>query len=139
MTKILLSLIFISSLAFSAGLKATGCDLSQFGDVELTLGSKNYEKATYKAITPSGKNFKTIFVGSTITVDGTVATITDIKANKREKGKPRTGVVTLDVNSEIVVLTYHYNKGNFSAIGILKDGRAISFALEIKALLCHAK
>jgi len=139
MLKIIFSIIFVISLLNSASLKHTGCDLSQVGDVEFKLGSKIYKKANYKAVAPSGKNFKTIFVGSTISVDGTAVKITDIKANKREKDKPRTGVITLDVNSQVVEMEYHYNKGHFSAKGRLKDGRSISFFLEIKALLCSAK
>ena len=139
MLKILISLMFISSLALSAGLKANGCDLSQVGDVSLTLNGESYEKADYKAITPTGKNFKTIFIGSTIRIKDTLITITNIQADKRLKGKPRTGTVTVDINSEKVVMNYNYNKGHFSAKGIQKNSNTIAFALEIKALLCHSK
>lgn len=139
MLKILISLAFISSLAFSAGLKANGCDLSQTGDVELNINGKSYKKADYRAKIPSGKNFKTIFVGSTISAGGSMVTIIDIKADKRIKGKPRTGVVTVEVDSEKVELTYSYDKGHFSAKGMQKNKKEIGFALEIKALLCHAK
>ena len=139
MLKILISLAFISSLAFSAGLKANGCDLSQVGDVELNINGKSYKKADYKAKIPSGKNFKTIFIGSTIKVENAVVEITDIKADKRIKGKPRTGMVTVDANSEQVALNYSYDKGHFSAKGVQKNGKEIGFSLEIKALLCHVK
>ncbi|WP_373036737.1 hypothetical protein [Sulfurimonas sp.] len=143
MLKILVSLALISSFAFSAGLKANGCDLSQVGDVELNINNKSYKKANYKAKVPSGRNFKTIFIGATMNVDTALVTIIDIEADKREKGKPRTGRVTVKVdtgsNSENVVLEYNYDKGHFSAKGIQKNKQEISFALEIKALLCHAK
>lgn len=138
MLNILISLVFVSSLASSAGLKANGCDLSQVGDVSLTVNAKHYKKANYKAITPSGKNFKTIFVGSTINVENTIIKITDIHADKRVKDKPRTGTITVDVNSESVLLNYTYDKGHFNAKGVQKNSKEISFALEIKALLCHS-
>lgn len=134
MLKFFLFLTVFSSLLFSSGVKANGCDLSQVGDVQLSIGGKNYEKVTYRAIVPSGKNFRTIFVGSTLSIDNTFIKITDIKANKRIKGKPRTGVVTLDVNTEKVLLTYNYDNGSFKARGIQKNSQEISFALEIKAL-----
>ena len=139
MIKVLLSLVFISSLAFCAGVKANGCDLSQVGDVKLTINGKNYEKAHYNAIAKSGKNFRAIFVGSTMSVENTVIKIIDIKADKRIKGKPRTGVIMVVVNSEEVVLNYSYDKGHFSAKGIQENKNEINFSLEIKALLCHTK
>lgn len=139
MLKIFISLAFISSLVFSAGTKANGCDLSQVGDVELNVNGKSYKNANYKAIASSGKNFRTIFVGSTMSVENTVVEIIDIKANKRIKGKPRTGTITVESNSEKIVLNYNYNKGHFFAKGTQKNGKEISFALEIKALLCLVK
>ncbi len=139
MLKIFLSIMFLSSLLFSSGIKANGCDLSQTGDVQLTLNGKKYEKVNYKAIVPSGKNFKTIFIGSTISMKDTLIKITDIQADKRIKGKPRTGLITIDIDSETVILNYNYEKGHFMAKGIQKNSQEIAFALEIKALLCHTK
>jgi len=143
MIKILLSLVFISSLAFSAAPKVTGCDLSQVGDVKLSIGSKVVKKADYKAIAKSGKNFRSILVGSVISTQGAVVEILDIKADKRVRGKPRTGTirVSLDANhtNQKVKMNYSYSKGHFSAKGVDKNGKIISFALEIAALLCHAK
>ncbi len=140
MLKILLSLLFISSLAFSANSKPTGCDLSQVGSVKLSLGSKVVKKANYKAIAKSGKNFHSILVGSVISTQDAVVEILDIKADKRVRGKPRTGtiVVSLDAQQK-VKMHYSYSEGHFIAKGVEKNGKKISFALEIAALLCHAK
>ncbi len=143
MLKIFLSLVFISCVLFSAGLKPTGCDLSQVGDVEFSIGSKNSKKADYKAISPSGKNFRSILVGSTMAIDGDTLKIVDIKANKRVKREARTGSVSVVVNadgaSQNIEMVYSYSKGHFSANGELKNGKNVSFALDIKALLCHAE
>ncbi len=143
MIKTLLSLVFLSSLLLSGDLKPTGCDLSQIGDVELNVGHKSSKKADYKAIAKSGKNFRAILVGSVITMQDAMVEILDIKADKRVRGKPRTGTVTVSLNSnnfnQNIKMHYSYSKSHFSAKGIDKNGRFISFGLEIAALLCHAK
>ncbi|WP_457744702.1 hypothetical protein [Sulfurimonas sp.] len=139
MLKFFLSLMLLSSLLLSSGIKVNGCDLSQVGDVNLTINGKNYQKVNYKAITPSGRNFKTIFIGSTISVGNIFITITDIRANKRIKKEARTGLITVDVNSEKVILWYRYDKGYFEAKGVLKNSQKIGFKLRIKALLCHTQ
>lgn len=144
MKKILFVLALLSSLALCSAPKHTSCDLSQVGDVELHLGGYGvFQKANYKAIAKSGKNFKTIFIGSIISVDSATLTITDIQADKRIKGKPRTGVITVtlqtDKKTQKIKMNYTYNKGDFYAKGIQKNGKEISFALKIKALLCNSK
>ena len=140
MIKIFFSLVFIASVAFSANLKPTGCDLSQVGDVKLIIGSEVVNKADYKAIAKSGKNFRSIFVGSVISAKGSVVEILDIKADKRVIGKPRTGTIVVSLDAEQKVnMNYTYSEGHFSAKGVEKNGKKISFALEIAALLCHAK
>ncbi len=136
MKKIIFLLLFISSLLYSVSLKPSGCELSQVGDVALSIGSKSTKKANYKAIVKSGKNFRTILVGSTMSVDGVKATIIDIKAKKRIKTEARTGTITLEIDSQKVVMRYVYDKGHFEAKGKLKNGDNINFSLEIKALLC---
>jgi len=136
MFKKILFLIFFSSLLLA---KPNGCDLSQVGDVKLQIGSNIYEKTNYKAIAPSGKNFRSILVGSTINTKNISLKIVAIKANKRVKGKPRTGIITITLNNEKIPMTYNYNKGHFKAKGILKNKTPFSFALEIKALLCHVE
>ena len=137
MIKTVLSILFAVSLLNAA----TGCDLAQVGDVELNLGGHGtFKKANYKAIAKSGKNFKTIFVGSVISIKSAKVEIVDIKADKRVKGQPRTGTITvnLDADNSIqnIVMLYNYDKGHFTAKGKQKNGKDISFALNIKAVLC---
>ncbi len=144
MVKIIFSLVFFLSVLFGSTHKGGGCELSQVGDVSLSLqGYGSYDKAKYQAIAKSGKNFKTIFIGSVIEVDGVTLEILDIQANKRIKGKPRTGTIevrlkTADKN-EIINMKYSYNKGKFDASGKLHSGEKISFTLHIKAILCSSK
>ncbi len=142
MLKVLLSLMFISSLVFSDGLKATGCDLSQVGDVNFNLNGKSFKKVSYKAIAPSGKNFRSILVGSVINIEYATMKIVDIKADKRVKRQPRTGLITVSLDADDVTqeieMKYQYSKGHFTAKGLQKNGKNIGFALDIKALLCHA-
>ncbi len=123
----------------SATSKANSYELSQVGDVSLFLNGQNYKKVNYKAIVASAKNLKTIFIGSTLSVEGTTITITEIHANKRIKRQARTGTIRVEVNSEKVILNYIYDKGHFSAKGLQKNSKEISFSLEIKALLCHSQ
>ena len=140
-----------------------------------------------------GKNFREIFVGSKVTIDTAsvnsgheardntlVASffkkmsgseingeIVDIKADKTERGAPRTGVITIEITmngvTKRVPMRYHYVKGDlkaegtidladFNALGALSSinsacfdlhsGKtwsdvAISFEMKIKAVLCH--
>ncbi len=141
MIKTIFFLLFTSSLMFGANLKANGCDLSQVGDVEFSVGAKTTKKADYKAIAPSGKNFRSILVGSTMRVDDFTLKIVDIKANKRVKRKARTGIISAvvynDAIRENIKMPYSYDKGLFVAEVKQKDGINASFALQIKALLCH--
>lgn len=141
MLKVIFSLLFISSLTFGASIKANGCDLSQVGAVELTVGSKSSTKADYKAIAPSGKNFHSILVGSIISIDNTTLKIVDIKANKRVKRKARTGLVTVvlssDEGTQKIEMPYSYDKGHFVAKAKQKNAKEISFSLYIEAILCH--
>ncbi|MEA1892693.1 MAG: hypothetical protein U9N33_08285 [Campylobacterota bacterium] len=140
MLKIFLGLVLLYSLASSSP-KATGCDLSQIGDVAFSVGAKSVQKADYKAIAKSGKNFRSILVGSTIGIDGVVAEIVDIEADKRVRGKPRTGTITVSLDTDTkqrVKMNYTYSDSSFSAKGVDRNGVKISLNLKIAALLCHA-
>ena len=146
MIKIVLSVVIMFSLAFCIDLKLTGCELSQVGDVKLNLDkTANFSKVNYKAVAKSGKNFRAILVGSILSLksENIKVTILDIKADKRVGRKPRTGIVSVALNttsgSEKIDMKYHYDKGHFTAIGKQKNSDEISFTLEIEALLCHAK
>ena len=146
MIKIILSMLLLSSVIFGdtpLG-KPTGCDLSQDGDVSLNIGGyARTKKADYIAHKEIGKNFKELFVGSTIKVKDAVVTITAISSNKRVKGEPRTGLVTVSLkqgsSSETIEMPYRYLNGYFEANAKQKNSQKISFSLNIKALLCYSK
>jgi polyisoprenoid-binding protein YceI len=109
--------------------------------------SGTFDKVDFKAVAKDGKNFREILVGSSVNIDTSSvnskntgrdvklvkfffkqmkantmnAKITDIKADKKLKGKARTGVVTLDVTmndvTKSVPMKYSYDSGVFSAKG----------------------
>lgn len=138
-------MFLVSWVVFGAMLaKPTGCDLSQDGDVSLNIkGYASTEKAKYTPVRKVGKNFRELFVGSTIVVKGARLSIISISANKRIKAKPRTGYIGVSLNiegkKENIEMSYAYNEGFFQAWGKQKSGKKIFFALEIKALLCYSK
>jgi hypothetical protein len=140
--KVLFSIFVLSSLLFSSS-KPTGCELSQYGDVWLTIGSKEFSKASYKPIAKSGRNFHSILVGSTISVDAGSLKIIDIKADKKRLNHKRVGSIraslTRDGFVEIVDMRYSYYKGYFNAQGMDSKHSKVGFALHIKALLCSGK
>jgi len=145
MFKIFVSLFLASSMMLGATLaKATGCDLSQDGDVSLSIiGYGSTKKAEYSPGQKVGKNFKELFVGSKIKLDDAVLSIISITSNKREKGAPRTGIVTVTLtkgkNVQNIKMPYRYLNGYFEAKGIQKNSKELSFSLNIKALLCYSK
>jgi len=146
MIKIILLILLISSVIFGdtpLG-KPTGCDLSQDGDVSLNIGGyASTKKADYKANKEIGKNFKELFIGSTIRLKGALLTITAITSKKRVKGAPRTGLVRVTLkqgsSSETIEMPYRYLNGYFEANAKQKNSKEISFSLNIKALLCYSK
>ncbi len=137
--------MMLSSFMFGATkAKATGCDLSQDGKVELNiLGYGSSKDAHYQAIKKVGKNFRELFVGTTIAFKDALVRMTDIKANKRDKTLPRTGVlhITLTLNGvkQKIKMTYMYEQGHFIALGKQKNKKEINLSLYIKALLCYSK
>ena len=139
-------MLLLSSVIFGATPlgKATGCDLSQDGDVALNIvGYASSKKAEYKAIREVGKNFKELFIGSTIKVKDALVTITDITSKKRVRGKPRTGIITVTLKNasttQSIEMPYSYLDGHFKAQGKQKNSKQIILSLEIKALLCYSK
>ena len=146
MTKILFSILLLSSTMFGETTlgKPTGCDLSQDGNVALNIvGYASSKNAQYKSIKKVGKNFEELFVGSSIQVKDALVTITAISSNKRVKGSPRTGVVTVSLKQvsqmQNIEMPYTYLNGFFEATGKQKNSKKISFSLNIKALLCYNK
>ncbi|QFR49135.1 hypothetical protein FJR48_05095 [Sulfurimonas lithotrophica] len=136
MFKILLALTLWVSLY--ATQKYTGCELAQYGDVKVQLDKKaDFVKVKYDAIAKSGSNFKDILVGSKITLDDKkVIEIIDIRANKRVKGEPRTGSLTVSRDSKKIKMNYWYNNGHFIAYS-QKNQEHLSFYFDIKAILCY--
>jgi len=154
-----------------------------------------FKSVKYTPIAPMGKNFRSILVGSKVVIDTTSvdsknsgrdiklvkfffnmmsgknidAKITDIKADKKIKDAPRTGVVTIDVRmngvTKSVPMKYSFSDGMFTAAGVVDildfgAGKALSsinracfelhkgktwsdvsigFSTKIEALLCNAK
>ncbi len=169
MKKILISLITLTSLAYCAG----GCILTQSKSLNVKYSAYNkvlktninekFKNIKYIPISIEGKSFKELFVGSKIIIDTTSSKLTipnieakivDIKANKRIKGKSRTGsiklLVTINKQSLNIPMTYNYNNGYFEATGLigLEDfnienksfGKiTINFNTTIEALLCDVK
>jgi hypothetical protein len=120
------SAVLLSSTLFANG----GCELAQVGamNVEWTayktakkVGvSGTFEIVTYKPVAKSGENFRSILVGSSVSIDtksvntkhesrdaalgkfffemmsqkNIEAKIVDIKADKSEKGEPRKGTLS---------------------------------------------
>lgn len=147
MLKIIFIMVFVISMLNASDSKSKGgCELAQIGDVQLSLVNVgDFNAVTYKAISSSGKNFRTILVGSVMSIESKniKAEIIDIKADKRVRKQPRTGIITLKLNYngyiQKIKMRYRYFKEQFSAKGILKDGEKISFQMRISAILCGVK
>jgi len=155
MKKLLLSLLLLGTLGYAK----TGCVLVQSGNIDITwkafktplkigVGGK-FVTYTYTPAAKEGPNFRTLLVGSTITIDTAsvnsgnaprdaklvtfffqkmasqtiTGKITDIKADTYVKGKPRTGIVTvvltMNGKSVTVPMRYHYADKAFVAKGII--------------------
>ena len=163
-------IIILLSSFFSFSYGVSGCVLVQSPDVKLsyTLYDDKKGKETkgtlhgvsYTPNKPEGKNFKELFVGSRFYIDAgknkglskdVEATITSIvKTDKHEKGKPRTGVMQVELiynaNRVVIPMTYTYHKGRFHAHTLVDMGDflndttnmlSIHFDTSIKATLCH--
>ena len=154
-----------------------------------------FDSVAYTPVAPSGENFRSILVGSKVLIDSSSvnsknkgrdeklakfffgmmddknikAKIVDIKADKRVKGAPRTGVVTVEISmngkSKNIPMKYSFSDDIFSATGIIDildfgAGEALSsinkacfdlhkgktwsevsigFKTKIEAILCSAK
>jgi len=140
-----LLLILLSSFlllnAVEMGLKGGSCTLTQEGPVDIIYNSKIYKNVNYKASAKSGKNFREIFIGSTMKVDKSIQLkIIDYKSNKRVKGKPKTGIffveAILNNKKENIVMAYIFDKGIMSAIGVAHN-TPISFSTKVSYSLCH--
>ena len=148
--KILIILVMLVSIA-NAGAPKMGCILTQKGDVTVSWQDKNsvggvFDKVKYISIQHEGINFKQILVGSKIKIQDKDITIEilDIKANKRVKPNPRTGILTVQITAngktKNIYMNYSYAKNIMNAVGIVDifDLNTISFKMKIEAILCSA-
>ena len=195
------SAVLLSSSAFAKG----GCELAQVGamnvewtayktDKKIGVGG-TFEGVTYKPVAKSGENFRSILVGSSVSIDtksvntkhesrdatlgkfffemmsqkNIEAKIVDIKADKSEKGAPRKGTLSVEIEmngvKKTVPMKYSFSDGLFAAEGVidildfkadkalasiakecfdLHEGKtwsevSIGFKTKIEAILCSAK
>ncbi len=168
MKKIFMGLIVSASLVFGAGCiltqpKTINVGYTAYNEQLKTNIDEKFTNVKYLPILLEGKSFKELFVGSKIIIDTTSSKLTipnmeakiiDIKADKRIKGKPRTGTVKLLVmmnkKTSTIPMKYNYNNGYFTAEGMLKlkefnihnktlSNVKISFNTIIQAILCDVK
>jgi hypothetical protein len=163
MLKILFLLLFLmvtSNALQEMGLKGSGgCVLTQKNDIvvgfeayktpmKLGVGG-TFDKVSYKPNSSSGKNFRELFVGSSIIIDTSSvnshnkgrdkklvkfffenmtsktiqAEIVKYKSDKRYKGKPKTGIfsvkITMNGVTKTIPMRYSYFKGKMQANGVL--------------------
>ena len=153
MKRFLSLLLLLSALTYGKN----GCVLEQSGKMDVIwqayktpdkIGVKGtFDSISYTPAHRTGKNFKELFVGSTILIDASTPNtknslrdeklvtfffkqlkettikgkILAIKADPYTKGKPRTGKLTVELSmnghSRKVLLDYHYFKESFKAQG----------------------
>ena len=141
MKRALLTLLFSLSLLNGAemGLNGGGCKLAQAGAIQLNIANITYPNASYSASAKSGKNFREIFVGSTINVKETQLKIVDYKPNKRVRGKPKTGVFMVEVTtpslSKTITMAYIFDAGIISATGVFNRA-SLGFTTKVDYSLC---
>jgi len=158
MKKIVLLLLAFASASFAAS--SSGCVLVQPADMNVTwkayktpdkigVGGQ-FTSVKYTPASLKGKNFRELFVGSSVKIDTNKITtgnpgrdeklvkfffgmmspatieakIVDIKrTDKHEKGKPRTGTITVQITmngkSQTVDMQYFYDKEKFDATGTI--------------------
>ncbi len=159
MRKIILAMIVGFSILNAANIKHTGCDLSPVGEFGVSFEayktpskvgvSGSFDKVNFRSVKKTGKNFREIFVGSTVNIETSsvnskhkerdmkiatfffnkmsskniAAKIIAITSDKRVRGKPRTGTLLVDVTmngvAKKVPMTYSYMDGFFEATGVV--------------------
>ena len=127
--KLLFIILTITTLLLAdvqMGLKGGSCTLAQKGQVTMNYNTNIYTDVAYSANKKSGKNFREIFVGSSMNVGKKIQLkILDYKPNKRIKGKPKTGIfmanVTRENKSTTIQMAYIFDKGIMSATGIVNE------------------
>ena len=149
MKKIIISVLIALSIVSSVSAsQKSGCVLAQKGEVKVKVDNVQVtSKVKYISIATAGENFRSILVGSQIVFNtsdkkNVKMKITDIKADPKVKGKPRTGSVTLNVKidnkKKDVSMKYSFSDNLFSVDGMV-DKLNISFNTKIEAILCNVK
>ena len=141
--KLLLTLLTLATLLLGEtqmGLKGGSCTLAQKGQVTLNYATTIYTDVTYIANKKSGKNFREIFVGSSMSVGENIKLqILDYKPNKRFKGKPKTGVfmveTTIKSKKTKMQMAYIFDKGIISATGVVNE-TTIGFFTKVDYSFC---
>ncbi len=158
MFKILLSIMLFISIASSAemGKNGGGCTLAQQGEFKVGYNEITLKGVEYKAKSPSGKNFREIFVGSYVVIptknpESVIkAEIVDYKPNKRIKGKPKTGIFIVKISMKngmaVVPMQYIFDSGVMRASAVIespfakeKSSLKIWFETDVKYSLCYTK
>ncbi len=157
MFKIVLSmmLVFTLSNAVEMGKSGGGCVLAQKGEFHVGFNDVNLDGVEYRANQESGKNFREIFVNSSVVIkskrlNSTInAEILDYKPNKRIKGKPKTGVFTVKIKvnkfTTTLPMEYIFKDGIMSAEADLKlpskneSTLKIWFKTPVEYSLCYSK
>ena len=160
MFKLLLSLMIITTISFADIKKSSaGCILTQEGKFKVGIDDTILTNTRYIPIAKSGKNFRTIFVGSKViithpsTKKTIKAKIIDYKPNKRVRGKPKTGIfivkITMQKIEKTIKMNYIFKDGKIKASTILDNSilkgitklksLKIWFETDITHKLCYTK
>jgi len=136
--------MFVSLInAVEMGKSGGGCTLTQNGEFQVGYDNVKLDNVEYIGKAKSGKNFRSIFVGSKVAISGPKSTkkikaqIIDYKPNKRIKGKPKTGIFILKIDfegsSKINNMDYIFKEGVMYASAIL-DNSVIKDFTSLKSL-----
>ena len=150
MFKILLSMILAFAITNAAEMGKSGgwCTLSQEGSFKVGFNDVKLDGVEYDSLKKSGKNFREVFVGSSVIINNPEfktplkATIMDYKYNKRMKGKPKTGVFMVKIEMDDVVVNlnmdYIFDKGVIRATKMINTTN-IWFQTAVGHSLCYVK
>lgn len=150
--KLSLATLLLTSVVYGSNTPKTGCILAQQGEVKVAWEDNNnlsgeFKNVIYNPIKVEGPNFRTILVGSKIVLNTkpskTILEIVSITADKRIKGQPRTGDITMKIQNDSKQefnMKYSFANNLMEANGNVNflDYKNISFKINISAILCAA-
>jgi len=150
MFKILVSMVLAFSVinATQMGKSGGSCTLFQEGSFKVGFNDIKLDGVKYNSVKKSGKNFREIFVGSSVIINSSKfknplkATIMDYKHNKLIKGKPKTGIFMVKIEMDDVIINlnmdYVFDKGIIKATKMLNKTN-IWFQTAVGHSLCYVK